>query len=263
MTPRDPTQRFSTRVENYIRYRPGYPPAVVDLLQAECGLSPESAVADVGSGTGLLSEPLLKLGCQVYGVEPNDAMREAGERLLAHYPRFVSVAGTAEATGLPDGVVDLVTAGQAFHWFDRGRARAEFARILRAGGWVALAWNERRTEGTAFLVKYERLLQHFAIDYAAIDHRNVDADVIRAFFAPGDVAVGVFDNVQVFDFDGLKGRLLSSSYMPEPGHPAFTPMLAALEELFAAHESNGHVAMAYDTRVYYGRLVGEAHDSLT
>src|SRR6266481_5895551 len=164
----DPTQRFANRVENYLRYRPRYPREIVDLLKNECSLGPESVIADLGSGTGFLAEMFLANGNLVYGVEPNGEMREAGEGLLQDYPRFKSVNSLAEATGLAAQSVDFVTAGQAFHWFDRSKCRAEFKRILRPGGWVVLVWNDRRTDSTPFLRAYEQLLHTYATDYAHV-----------------------------------------------------------------------------------------------
>ena len=250
----NPTQRFSSRVENYVKYRPAYPAAVLDLLAAECGLSPASVIADVGSGTGILSHLLLERGSRVIGVEPNREMREAGERLLAVYPRFASVAAQAEATTLPEHSVDFVTAGQAFHWFDAPRARTEFERILKPGGWAVLVWNARRTASTAFLRAYEALLLTFGTDYTTVDHANVGEGDIRAFFGPGGYRHASFDNQQVFDFEGLKGRLLSSSYTPDPGDPRHAPMLAELRHIFDAHQVDGKVVFEYDTDVSYGHL---------
>ena len=250
----NPTLRFSNRVENYVKYRPGYPTGIVDTLTKECGLNPNSVVADIGSGTGILSELFLKNGNRVFGIEPNRAMREAGEQLLGKNHAFTSVNGTAEATGLADCSVDFVTAGQAFHWFDRERARKEFARILKPSSWVALIWNERLTDTSPFLRAYEDLLQRHGTDYAAVDHRNVDTDAITAFFAPQPFTLRKFENRQVFDYDGLKGRLLSSSYTPEPGHPNHPPMLDALRALFDKHQINGKVSFDYVTLLYFGRL---------
>jgi ubiquinone/menaquinone biosynthesis C-methylase UbiE len=255
---RNSTERFSTRVENYIKYRPGYPPEVIELLEAECGLTPSSTIADVGSGTGILSEMFLKNGNQVYGIEPNREMREAGERLLKAYTDFKSLEGTAEETRLNDESVDFVTAGQAFHWFDHERARREFLRILKAGGWVAFLWNERRTDTTPFLVDYEELLIRYGTDYGAVNHANVDDRIIGSFFAPGDYRLKIFDTRQAFDFESLKGRLLSSSYTPEEGHPDYNPMLEELERVFQRHAINGEVAFEYDTKIYYGQLEPEA-----
>lgn len=251
----DPKQRFTSRVENYIKYRPGYPPGVIDTLRAECGLSPDWRVADIGSGTGLLTRLFLDLGCRVFGVEPNEAMRAAGNRELAGYASFTSLDGSAEQTGLPDASLDLVTAGQAFHWFDPARARAEFQRILKPGGWVALVWNERSEDSTPFLREYEALLRSFGTDYARVNHRNVeeDPDTIPAFFG-GDYKIRAFANFQHFDFDGAKGRLLSSSYAPEPGHPGYAPMLADLRRLFDHYQQGGTVTFDYTTRLFYGML---------
>ncbi len=250
----DPTKRFSDRVEDYVRYRPRYPAEVIASLVGCCGLASGWTVADVGSGTGILSEMFLRLGCRVFGVEPNPEMRSRGERVLAHYPRFTSVDGRAEATGMADGSVDLVTAGQAFHWFDRAATRAEFARVLRPGGWVALVWNKRRKTGTPLAVGYETLLLDYALDYRSVDHDNVTDRVIADFFHPSPVEMRSFENHRTLDHAGLEGYLRSASYAPPPGHPSHLPMLAALRALFDALEVGGTVVLEYDTVLYFGRL---------
>ena len=250
----DHTARFSTRVADYVKYRPGYPQAVLRLLEAECGLAPESVVADVGSGTGILSELFLRNGNRVYGVEPNREMREAGERLLASYPNFKSVDGRAEATTLDDKCVDFVTAGQAFHWFDPPHARAEFKRVLRPGGWVVLVWNDRRTAGTPFLEEYEHLLLEYGTDYREVSVKYSEESMLAALYGPSVMHTKTFDNRQVFDFDGLRGRLTSSSYTPQPDHPNFEPLMRDLEALFRRHARDGRVAVDYDTKVFYGTL---------
>ena len=247
------TERFSTRVANYVAYRPRYPEAVCECLRRRCGWSASAVVADIGSGTGILSELLLRHGNRVYGVEPNREMREAGELELRRYPEFHSVAGTAEATTLPAASVDLVTAGQAFHWFDRAAAAVEFRRILRAGGWVVLIWNDRRREGSPFAEAYERLLQRFSTDYEKVDHKNITDAVLEEFFR-GGYSVDVCENRQMFDSAGLEGRLLSSSYAPEAGHPGHAGMMEELGRIFEAHQVEGRVPFDYETKVYCGRL---------
>jgi SAM-dependent methyltransferase len=251
---KNPTERFSNRVDNYVKYRPGYPREIVELLEEECGLSASSVIADVGSGTGLLSQLFLKNGNTVYGVEPNREMREAGERLLRAFPNFQSVEGTAEDTTLKEASVDFITAGQAFHWFDRERARREFMRILRDGGWTAFVWNERLTDTTPFLADYERMLIEYGTDYEAVNHTNVGDEVMASFFAPTDFRLKIFKTRQDFDFESLKGRLLSSSYVPEEGHPNYAPMLHELERIFREHQVDQRVAFEYDTKIYYGQL---------
>ncbi len=252
--PDDNTRRFSDRVENYIRYRPDYPAAVLDILRENCGLAPESVVADIGSGTGKLTRLFLEYGCRVYGVEPNLEMRQAGEKLLAGYDRFTSVAATAEATSLPSQAFDFVTAGQAFHWFDFQGTRQEFLRILKPSGWVMLVWNERQLDTTPFLKAYEELLQAYSIDYAATHHRNVHREIIRSFFNSPTFQWKTLPNFQEFDLEGLRGRMLSSSYVPLPGHPNFQPMLMKLEELYNLYQEGGKVKYEYDTQVYFGQL---------
>ncbi len=249
-----PTQRFSNRVDNYIRYRPSYPREVVELLRAECGLTSSAIVADIGSGTGKLTELLLPHAKQVFAIEPNQEMREAGERLLKAHPNFTSVNGTAEATTLSDRSVDLIVAGQAFHWFDRERTKAEFQRILKPGGYVALIWNDRQVDSTPFLVAYEALLRSLGTDYEQVNHRNIDAGKLRQFFGCSPQTRS-FPYEQPFDFAGLKGRLLSSSYAPAEGEPGCEVMLAKLRTIFDAHQQDGQVAFRYDTVVYFERLM--------
>jgi SAM-dependent methyltransferase len=252
---RDPRSRFTDRVDHYARYRPGYPAAVLDVLRDSGAIDVETIVADVGSGTGLSSALLLDAGCEVYGVEPNAAMRAAAEGILGGRARFHSRAGTAEATGLPDRSVDCVIAGQAFHWFDPEAARREFARILRPPGVVALMWNTRRTATTPFLAAYEALLEEYGTDYREVDHRQVTDERLRAFFS-GTYRKRVMPNAQLLDFEGLQGRLLSSSYTPGVDDPRRAPMLAALERLFDACQEDGRVRIDYDTEVYVGRVGG-------
>jgi SAM-dependent methyltransferase len=250
------TSRFSDRVENYVRYRPAYPPEVLQELKAECCLAPSHVAADIASGTGIWTRMLLENGNHVIGVEPNAEMREAGERLLAAFPKFTSVAGTAEATTLANHCVDFVTAAQAAHWFDRERARREFVRILKPGGWLVLMWNERLTDSTAFLRDYEQLLLTYGTDYQDIRHEHTTAEV-NEFFDPAPFQERAFAMRQEFDYAGVEGRLLSSSYAPGSDHPQHAPMLRELRRIFDANAVEGRVVFEYKTRLYFGRLQQE------
>ena len=253
---KSPTARFSDRVEDYVRYRPGYPPEVLDLLRAECGLRPSHIVADVASGTGLFTRLLLENGNSVFAVEPNTEMREMGVRQLESLQsngRLVSVAGTAEETTLGSASVDFVTAAQAAHWFDLPRARAEFARILRPDGWCVLMWNERRTDSTAFLREYEHLLLSYGTDYQEVRHERTTAE-IADFFATSPFRSCTLEMRQEVDCAGLEGRLLSSSYTPTPDHANYEPMLRELRRIFDAHQVHGRVSLEYNTLVYFGQL---------
>jgi ubiquinone/menaquinone biosynthesis C-methylase UbiE len=249
----NPTQRFSSRVSNYVRYRPGYPAAVIDLLRKECGLTPGTVIADVAFGTGIFTRMLLENGNRVFGVEPNAEMRKAGEEFLAAYPDFTSVEGTAEATTLPDHSVDLVTAAQAAHWFDLRQARREFIRILKPGRWSVLLWNERRIDTTSFLREYEQLLLRYGTDYQNVRHERTTGE-IETFFAPAPFQVCSFDYQQQFDYSALEGRLLSSSYTPQSDDVAYEPMLKELRRIFDTHQVNDRVAFEYETQVYFGRM---------
>ncbi len=245
--------RFSSRAEAYAKYRPGYPPGVVEVLKSECGLTTNSVVADVGSGTGILTELLLKNGNRVFAIEPNEPMRAVAEEMLKDYPQFESVDGSAEATTLEENTVDVIIAAQAFHWFDREKAKSEFRRILKANGWVVLIWNERRLDSTPFLRAYEDLLLRYGTDYHEVRHENV-AGKLAEFFAPNEFKLVNLDNFQHFDLTAFQGRVASASYTPEPGHPNFEAMAEGLRHIFDEHNVDGTVTFEYDTRVYYGQL---------
>lgn len=250
----NPTERFTGRVESYRRFRPGYPAKIVDVLRNECGLRSDAEVADVAAGTGLLTEIFLAAGHRVTAVEPNAEMRAACSELRERYPGLQIVTGTAEATGLPDASVDLITVGQAMHWFDLERTRREFARVLKPGGWCAVIYNHRHMTGDAFHDAYEAFLQEFGIDYRAVFDQHMSKDRLADFFAPSEMKCATFANAQALTLEALEGRILSSSYMPQPGHARFGEMKAAIERLFAENESGGVVTMRYDCVVSYGLL---------
>ena len=274
MSTADVTQRFSNRVDDYVRYRPSYPLELLTWLTAQSTATdrhlssaapshstpaarfsaPPWRVADIGAGTGIFSKLLLDAGHDVSAVEPNTPMRTAAQTWLGAYPRFRSIDARAEATTLPDASIDLITVAQAFHWFDAAAVRSEWKRILRPGGLVLIVWNVRRTTGTPFLDRYENLLRTHGTDYAAIVERHGDDATMRAWFGPGLLATARFDYHQQLDYEGLRGRLLSSSYAPPAGHPSHEPMLADLRALFDTTAEDNLVRFDYDTRAYLGHL---------
>ena len=250
----NPLTRFSDRVEDYVKYRPGYPQQVIDVLRDHCGLSPRSAVADIGSGPGALARLFLEHGNEVFAIEPNAEMRSAGQELLGHFNGYHSIDGTAESTVLAAESVDFVTAAQAFHWFDWPRAKAEFRRILRPSGCAVLIWNDRRFD-SGFEQDYEQLLLDFGTDYSSVKDRGGAAvGAIKEFFS-GKYETAKLSNQQNFDLQGLRGRLFSASYAPKPDHPNHAPMLRAIEAVFRKHASNGKVTIEYDTNMYFGPLL--------
>ena len=255
MSTPESASRFSNRVEDYVRFRPGYPPALLRWLHDEQGVPREALVADIGAGTGISSQILLAAGHPLIAVEPNAAMRAAAEHWLGtEYPRFRAADGTAEATGLADATIGLVSAAQAFHWFDTHAVRREWKRILAPGGRVLVFWNSRLLDASPFLRGYEQLLLEFGTDYTQVAERYQDDDAMRAWFGAGLRGLSSFPNVQRMDLDGLRGRLLSSSYAPQAGHPRHAPMLEALQQLFDAHAVDGQVAFEYHTRAFVGTL---------
>ncbi len=245
----DSTTRFTDRVDDYVRYRPGYPPEVVRALEEHGALPTGGTVVDLGSGTGLLARVFLEAGRAVIGVEPNGAMRAAGERELAAFPRFTSRDGTAERTGLPDRCADLVSAGQAFHWFDPEEARTESRRILRPGGVVALVWNDR-DETWPFLAGYEELLRTLP-EYGLVHHRIGEGDPVKRWFRSPRTAQ--LPNRQTLSWEGVRGRFLSSSYAPKAHAPELPAVEARLRRLFDTHARDGAVELRYVTRLFWGQ----------
>ncbi len=252
------TNRFSDRVDNYVKYRPHYPAETVDFLSAEGIISENSVIADIGSGTGISAELFLKNNYKVIGVEPNEPMRHAAEMILQSYSDkklFVSVNGKAEDTNLEDQSVDIVLCAQAFHWFNNDAFKAECKRILKPTGNVVLMWNDRRTDSTDFLKVYEDFLQMFGTDYNEINHKNTqEMAQFDNFFGKENYKEKSFYNYQDVNFEGLKGRVLSSSYMPNEGHADFDHMIYCLKKIFMRYQENGVVRLDYDTKIYYGQM---------
>jgi SAM-dependent methyltransferase len=251
-----PTERFSKRAEDYRRHRPSYPQDVVDLICKTANLKAGSSVADIGSGTGILSNLLLHAGLEVWAVEPNEAMRRAAEEELGALPRFHSVAATAESTHLPNASFAAITVAQAFHWFEPAAARREFQRLLRPGGWAFIIRNDRLADASSFARDYEDLLISLGESYRMVTHRDREGSAIsrRAFFQEGETHEAYFDNPQTLDWPKLRGRFLSSSYVPAVGEPRHEASLAELEEIFHRHARKGCVILPQRTEVHFGKL---------
>ena len=249
----DPKTRFSNRVENYIKYRPHYPDEMITYLKEQKILTDTAIIADIGSGTGISSEPFLKNDNTVYGVEPNKEMRGAAERLLAGHDNFKSINGSAEETSLESGSIDLIIAGQAFHWFDIPKAKTEFKRIIKPGGFAALIWNIKNSKDSPFMRDYEKLLLKHSTDYAEIRHENVGEKEFKILFDNG-YTTKFFDNEQVMDYEGLKGRILSASYIPAEGEPGFDSMIDDIKLIFNKHQQNGLVKIVYIAEVIWGKI---------
>lgn len=252
MTKHNSTIRFSNRVENYVKYRPHYPKEIINFLKANCGLSNSAVIADIGSGTGISSEIFLENGNKIYAIEPNAEMRAAAEKIFSGNENFISINATAEDTTLESSSVDFIIAGQAFHWFDRTRSKTEFNRILRKNGYCVLIWNEK-TPSSDFMESYEELIRNYGTDYEKINHENIDDEIIAEFYSPGQVQLKTFEHTHPLDYNGLEGRLLSSSYIPLEGE-RYDLMINDLKNMFGKNNKDGFVNMEYETRVYYGNL---------
>ncbi|MBN1648061.1 MAG: class I SAM-dependent methyltransferase [Spirochaetales bacterium] len=249
----DSKKRFSDRVENYVKYRPHYPPGLLDVLKNEIGFSDRMTVGDIGSGTGISSELFVQNGNLVYGVEPNREMRMAAERIYADCSNFISINGSAEQTGLEDRSVDLLCSGQALHWFTLDRAAAEFSRVLKDDGWLAVFWNERDTGADLFQREYDAFLRQYCPEYGRVTQKNLGPVDFVTIFMSNRYKKYSLPNFQLFDFEGLRGRLQSSSYSPSYDSPLYPEMIRALEKLFDRHQEGSRIRFIYETEIYIGR----------
>lgn len=247
------TERFSDRVENYVQYRPNYPAEILQIFGDEMNLQTDSTIADIGAGTGISARIFLENGNPVFTVEPNAAMRDGAVDFLKDYSQLTLVEGTSENTQLAENSVDFIVAAQAFHWFKIGETRKEFQRILKDKGYVALIWNERQLDSTEFLREYEAFLHKYATDYSEFRHENTSIEIIGEFFQT-DFNCKSFKNSQTFDYEGLKGRLLSSSYTPTAENSLFPAMIEELKRLFTNHQKDDRIDFLYDTKIYYGQI---------
>jgi ubiquinone/menaquinone biosynthesis C-methylase UbiE len=250
----DPTKRFTERVDNYVKYRPGYPDEVIDFLRSECELSKESAIADIGSGTGIFTKLLLDKGYMVYAVEPNQAMQQAAKQWLGNNENYTAIDATAEATTLPPKSIDLIVCAQAFHWFNNERTLAEFKRILKDSGHAALIWNNRLANTDYFSMAYEALLKNGSVDYNKVNHRNISDIDFKAFFKDGQYKQVNYQNAQVFDLDGLMGRAFSSSYVPPQNSEEGKKFRDLLQDIFTKYNVSGKVSFQYQTEIYIGQV---------
>ncbi|HVT87864.1 MAG TPA: class I SAM-dependent methyltransferase [Tepidisphaeraceae bacterium] len=252
----NPTGRFSSRVADYVKYRPDYPRQILDILSSITGLLPDWIVADIGCGTGISSRMFLENGNEVFGVEPNDDMRKAAEEEFVKRPNFHPVKGTAEQTNLPDQSMDLIICAQAFHWFDKKAMARECRRVLQPapGGWVAVMWNTRQTNTLPFARQYDQLLTRYGTDYKEVAHRTPMS--IEDFTGIFGVSFQreVVPNYQSFDLDGLLGRVRSSSYTPQPGQAGYDELFNGMHELFERHQENGAVRFDYETELFLGKV---------
>src|SRR5487761_1149721 len=232
----DYTQRFTGRAEAYSSYRPTYPKQFLDILNKEANFDSTKIVADIGSGTGILSKLFLENGNRVFSVEPNDDMRSVAGSNLGHFQRFASIKGTAENTTLEDRSVDLISVGQALHWFDSKRSWKEFSRIIKRGGYLCILYNDRKTDDASGIMQ------------------RVEDDILSKFFSGWSFKKFSISNEQVLDFEGLVGRVCSASYMPQQNQQGFSEVKRELKDMFSKYQKDNKIMLSYETNIFLGLL---------
>ncbi|MDX3913971.1 MULTISPECIES: class I SAM-dependent methyltransferase [Olivibacter] len=245
--------RFNFRADNYDKYRPGYPQGLLDFIYKHNSLNEQSVIAELGAGTGILTEELVKWPCSIIAIEPNDEMREKAIQTLQRVKNCVIKDATAEETGLADHSIDLIICAQSFHWFDAMKAKREFERILKNQGKAAIIWNIRSAE-TTFEKEYEEFILEFSIDYKEVKNRETRGNNLKNFFLPNSMEEHLFIYDTYLTFEQLLGRTLSYSYMPNEGHKRTPEMKTRLRVLFDKYATNQIISLSYKTKLFMGML---------
>jgi SAM-dependent methyltransferase len=258
---KDSKERFSATAGLYARWRPTYPLALGDFLLALIPPTPASGaarlpvIADLGCGTGISTRLLAAPGRRVIGIDPNADMLAEARRTTPPDAAIEYRRREAAATGLPAAGIDLVIAGQAFHWFDLGAAFAEIRRILIPGGFSAAFWNVRDEKHSPLLAEYRVLLERSSIEYDEVAKAEPTIARILAAAAIDDLLRAEFEHAQELDREGFSGRVYSSSYVMHGVPPAARPAFdAELDRLFTRHARDGRVTLRYRTLAIAFRL---------
>jgi SAM-dependent methyltransferase len=244
-----PKVPFEGKAPGYRTYRPDYAGEAIRLLLRRAGLTGRQTVADLGSGTGLLTRHLLRHARLVYAVEPLEEMRREAEASFASEPKFRSTAGTAEATGLPSASVDAVVCGNSFHYFEPVGARGEVLRILRPGGRVVLLFHEPPAEPDAFMNEYLAFLQEMTPPELAAIHSPAGFERRLSLFFEGGAPLRERGEQSIeITGDKLAGLFSSSSIAPRADDPTYESSLAKVRRIFDRHQRNGSVPYRLEWR---------------
>lgn len=248
----DNTDKFSGRAESYVKARPDYASEMIHYITDKFGITENTIIADVGSGTGKFSKEFLKLGCKVFCVEPNDDMRNTAEKLLSSYPNFISVNGTCDNTALEDKSIDIVTVAQAFHWFDADKFKLECKRILKTGGTVVLAYNHR-VDSSEFVIENAEICKKFCPNFKGFSNKFNDTAIskINTFFN-GKYEIQKFPNNLTYSKEKFIERMLSASYSLTEKDNNFDEYIKALEQLFDKYSVDNIVTMPNESFSYIG-----------
>ncbi|MDR3734396.1 MAG: class I SAM-dependent methyltransferase [Acidobacteriaceae bacterium] len=254
MSESDHKEKFSGRVNDYVAYRSRYSRQLIAIMKTKCGLCREHVIADVGAGTGMFAELFLAHGNRVIAVEPNVEMMQERMKLQARYARLQVVKASAEETTLADVSVDFIAAGRAFHWFDAERAKVEFKRIIKPGGWVILASVGRRRGDTPLECAYEELLLHAAPAYVAMTERFKIYNEPERFFGKGHVLREAIESMEAMTLAMLEGQTRSLSCAPLQNDPGYEVMRVGLAELFRSYAKDGVVHMPVISQLTCGQF---------
>ena len=252
----DTKNRFSEKVENYVKYRPHYPKKLIEFMEMHDILKKDYVIADVGAGTGKFTELLLQSGYTVNAIEPNRPMLKACKEIYGKYSNLKCIEGSSDVTTLADNSVDLITTAQAFHWFEIEDTKTEWERILKPNKYVALIWNSRLKgeKTTPFQRQYEEFVKKYGKEYTRMQENFRVQEKIDILFKKNGYLEFHTPYSQTFNFGSLMGRALSSSYMPQPRDKLYPKMVEALKALFENHQVENQVSIEYDTELIYGKL---------
>lgn len=247
--------KFDGMGKIYAKFRPTYPHTFIEYICSNVGINHESIIADIGSGTGILTRQMLEIAKKIFAVEPNNDMRAVAENDLSNYKNFVSVNGTAENTALEKSSVDFITVAQAFHWFDRAKFKAECTRILKPEGKIILVWNSR--DFNAKSVKDSDIINRkYCPDFKGFSGGIRGAEYENGFedFFTGKYEIKNFQNDFFYDLDGFIGRTLSASYALKEDDEKYPAYINELTECFNKHAIDGKMIIPNITKSYAGTV---------
>jgi len=249
----DHHSKFSSKAEIYAKYRWDYDPKAIASLCQIAGINHNSVVADIGSGTGMLTAHFVNNVSKIYAIEPNAEMRAIALKNLAQYPAFVSIDALADSTTLPDNSVDLIVVGRAIHWFNAETTKPEFLRILKPNGWLATC---RVTHEDLELLEALKILRKTESGWNVAQDKSkiLENNDLESYYFNNNYQTIKQHSVIQEDWQQFLGRMLSHSPAPNSNNPLFPKFEAAAKKIFQSYSKAGILEIKIATEIKLGKI---------